>query len=112
MIAGIATDFVRHDESIAQARSAPGVFTILAHTGAVLTGYSVWRLAGDALMTGPWRHWGACRHGARAMFRLALDEGRRRGANACVAWTWLAPATVRRWLGVEAVHAGDLWEAS
>ena len=110
LIAGIRSDFVRHDESLEDARHREGFFTILSHNDAgQLLGYSLWRVDGGVLETWPQRHWGPCRHDARRAWARACAEGRSRGAIVMIDCTWLTPRLFERWLGVRPDYLGDLW---
>lgn len=105
---GLALDFQRHGESLTQCRAWPGFLTVLAHDGdGRLVGYSAWLVRGDALYAWPSRFWGRGRL-SPTVVRLAMAEGRRRGARHLVIQTWIAPAVVRRWLGLPLRHLGDL----
>lgn len=110
-IAGLASDFAAHDESLDAARRQPGFFTLVATVDDAPVGYAVWRVVGPHLEAWPCRSWGACRHAARKGLRVAMEWGRRQGALVLIDRTHLRPAVFARWLGVRPEYVGDVWRA-
>lgn len=107
-IPGMALDFDRHGESLTACRRLTGFFTVLAHEGPAVTGYSTWRVVGRVLHAWPARHWGAERFLVRPVIGLAIAEGRARGATDLLEHTTLPPQVARRWLGPQSRHLGDV----